>query len=667
MKWMIGRCMLFSVILLLLLMISAGSALPLENTAIQMSVIFDTTETGIISPWAPEKISGVEEWNVTLTVKNNLNLWLEIVPGIEKRGIILKSVECLASDWQEKAFGTAGKRLLPPKGEIKYNVTYTKADVPFYTEARFGEIPASLHIAKFLATLPVAGINQLDNPVAYLEFWDKVRDIKSIQQAASALKSGKISDAVTKLVSLLDEKNQIDMLRKAFGAFKIEIVKETLRDLLTAKKIVDSLNVLSSEITLAIQTHAGAKPISVSFVLKPQVTRTRYPKPRGLLNDFANVIPPPYENKILAITSELLKKTGTAVVVVTMPDIGGEDYNDYANRLYAAWGIGKKGEDKGVLIFVTIKERKMRIETGYGVEGILPDGLVGEIRDRYMTPYLKQNQFGEGLLNGTLAVSQVIAKDAGVKLNSLNELAKAEQQRREIEALREREAKTRIVAIRCLEEVKNYKSIPKPIRKVIFEESKFLDYITLDLPREDNSASFKKIESFTDGYLKIPPIHFSNADKIGAGALDVLKKHDFINLKECYLKSRYGDSRYKFLSYTEKIIPYVVEGFYRYKPPRNILTIEGFRIKLASRVLKSIDYKNNNKALGVYAIAFSYTFQKDFPYYDELQSSHPIEPHKLLSQPRKLPLLNKIYKGKAKAYLDPNNNLWKLEELTLDR
>jgi uncharacterized protein len=141
-----------------------------------------------------------------------------------------------------------------------------------------------------------------------------------------------------------------------------------------------------------------------------------FPKPMGLVNDFANVIPVSYKQKIHVITSELLQKTGIPVVVVTIPDIGGAEYNDYANRLYSAWGIGKKDEDKGVLIFVTIKERKMRIETGYGVEGILPDGLVGEIRDRYMTPYLKQNKFGEGLLNVTIAVSQVIAKHSGVEL-----------------------------------------------------------------------------------------------------------------------------------------------------------------------------------------------------------------------------------------------------------
>lgn len=157
--------------------------------------------------------------------------------------------------------------------------------------------------------------------------------------------------------------------------------------------------------------------VLVSFLTVASAQTERpFPKPRGPVNDFANVIPPDYQEKINAIATELYEKTGTAVVVVTMRDIGGAEYNDYVNRLYSAWGIGKKGEDKGVLIFVTVKERKMRIETGYGVEGILPDGLVGEIRDRYMIPYLKEDKYGEALLNGTLAVAQVIADHAGVKL-----------------------------------------------------------------------------------------------------------------------------------------------------------------------------------------------------------------------------------------------------------
>jgi uncharacterized protein len=160
------------------------------------------------------------------------------------------------------------------------------------------------------------------------------------------------------------------------------------------------------------------------------VAERPFPKPRGLVNDFAGVIPPDYEQKINALCREVLQKTGAAIVVVTMTDIGGAEYNDYANRLYSAWGIGKKGEDKGVLIFITVKERKMRIETGYGVEGILPDGLVGEIRDQYMIPYLRKNRFGEGILNGTLAVAQVIAKDAGIRLTGTSAVPRRVKKRR---------------------------------------------------------------------------------------------------------------------------------------------------------------------------------------------------------------------------------------------
>jgi uncharacterized protein len=141
-----------------------------------------------------------------------------------------------------------------------------------------------------------------------------------------------------------------------------------------------------------------------------------FPQKRGLVNDFAGVIPSSDEQKISAIAHELLQKTGIPIVVVTMPDIGGADYNDYATRLYETWGIGKKGEDKGVLLFVTVKERKMRIETGYGVEGIIPDGLAGEIRDKYMVPFLRKNDYGKGLLNGTAAVALTLAKHEGVEL-----------------------------------------------------------------------------------------------------------------------------------------------------------------------------------------------------------------------------------------------------------
>jgi uncharacterized protein len=138
-----------------------------------------------------------------------------------------------------------------------------------------------------------------------------------------------------------------------------------------------------------------------------------FPQPVGAVNDFASVIQEDTKATMEDLSRELLQKTGTAVVVATFKTIGDNEPDIYANALYEKWGIGKKGEDKGVLIFLVIDQRKVRIETGYGVEGILPDGLVGSILDEQAIPLLKQGQFGKGLLNTMIAVGQVISKDTG--------------------------------------------------------------------------------------------------------------------------------------------------------------------------------------------------------------------------------------------------------------
>jgi len=146
------------------------------------------------------------------------------------------------------------------------------------------------------------------------------------------------------------------------------------------------------------------------------LSQVDFPKPIGFVNDFAGVISGEYKNKMEIIARELQRKTGAEVAVVTIKTTGDMDYNEYANRLYEKWGIGKKGVDEGVLILNAVEDRTIRIETGYGVEGILPDGLCGEVRDNYIIPFLKKGEYGEGLLNGMLAIVSIIAKDKGVTI-----------------------------------------------------------------------------------------------------------------------------------------------------------------------------------------------------------------------------------------------------------
>ena len=143
---------------------------------------------------------------------------------------------------------------------------------------------------------------------------------------------------------------------------------------------------------------------------------TAFPSSRGAVNDFAGVLSAGATARMEVLAAEILQKTDTAVVIGIFKSLDGEDPDQFTNELYEAWGIGKKGEDKGVLIMLALEERRVRIETGFGVEGVLPDGLVGSILDRYVVPLLKQDRFEEGMFNAMAATGQVLAKDAGTEL-----------------------------------------------------------------------------------------------------------------------------------------------------------------------------------------------------------------------------------------------------------
>jgi len=166
-----------------------------------------------------------------------------------------------------------------------------------------------------------------------------------------------------------------------------------------------------------------------SFVTLARAER-KLPSPQGLINDFAGVIPANYEEKMNLLALEVLNKTGATVTVVTFKDIGGANVDEFTNRLYEAWGVGKRGEDRGVMLLVALKERKLRIEVGYGLEGIIPDGLAGQIRDKAMVPYLSKGEYGPGLLNGLYAVASIIAKDQGITLTGVAPAPKTVSSRR---------------------------------------------------------------------------------------------------------------------------------------------------------------------------------------------------------------------------------------------
>ncbi|MBQ7478740.1 MAG: TPM domain-containing protein, partial [Selenomonadaceae bacterium] len=109
--------------------------------------------------------------------------------------------------------------------------------------------------------------------------------------------------------------------------------------------------------------------------------------------------------EILAIGEDMDERFGAQLVVVTIDTLNGEEIEDYANRLFRAWGIGSAEKNNGVLLLIAKDDRKFRIEVGYGLEGIITDGFAGEVLDG-MTPKFREGDYSSGIL----AAYQALAK-----------------------------------------------------------------------------------------------------------------------------------------------------------------------------------------------------------------------------------------------------------------
>ena len=111
---------------------------------------------------------------------------------------------------------------------------------------------------------------------------------------------------------------------------------------------------------------------------------------------------------------ELQKKTKAQIAVLMIPTLEGEEVSDYANRVFRAWGIGDKEKNNGVLFLIATKDKQMRIEVGYGLEGAINDGKAGEILDQYAIPYFQKGKFGPGVMETYKVLVGEVSKEYGV-------------------------------------------------------------------------------------------------------------------------------------------------------------------------------------------------------------------------------------------------------------
>jgi uncharacterized protein len=136
------------------------------------------------------------------------------------------------------------------------------------------------------------------------------------------------------------------------------------------------------------------------------------PALRGRVNDYANIIRPDKSQELDERLARFEQETGHQLAILTIPSLEGDALEDFSIRVAESWKIGQKGFDNGAILIVAPKDRKLRIEVGYGLEGVLPDAIANRIINEIIVPRFRENDYSGGVEAGVNALMQVTKGEA---------------------------------------------------------------------------------------------------------------------------------------------------------------------------------------------------------------------------------------------------------------
>jgi uncharacterized protein len=156
------------------------------------------------------------------------------------------------------------------------------------------------------------------------------------------------------------------------------------------------------------------------LIISLSAQTVKIPKAEGFVNDFAKLLSEDTRIRINDWAIELREKTGVDFAIATFPEIGNEDEVSFGVRLLAEWGIGSQ-RDEGVLIFIAQKERRLRIEVGYGAEGYITDAYANQVYQS-MASHLARGaeDWDQAFMQGSLMMLSAIAQEKGVTLTGMS-------------------------------------------------------------------------------------------------------------------------------------------------------------------------------------------------------------------------------------------------------
>ncbi len=139
---------------------------------------------------------------------------------------------------------------------------------------------------------------------------------------------------------------------------------------------------------------------------------TNFPPLTGRVVDQAKILSPVASADLERKLADLEQKSGIQLVVATVPSLGGEEIEPYANELFRAWKLGEATKNNGVLLLIAPKERRVRIEVGYGLEGTLTDAVSSIIISNAIAPRFKAGDFDGGVTRGVDDIITALTTDS---------------------------------------------------------------------------------------------------------------------------------------------------------------------------------------------------------------------------------------------------------------
>jgi uncharacterized protein len=136
-----------------------------------------------------------------------------------------------------------------------------------------------------------------------------------------------------------------------------------------------------------------------------------FPALSGRVVDEAGMLSATTEAELAQLSESLEQRTGTQIVVATVPDLQGYEVEEFGYKLGRAWGLGSAEGDDGLLLLVAKEERKVRVEVGYGLEGVVTDAYSAIVIQRQVVPRFKQGDFDGGVLAGAQALADQVGAD----------------------------------------------------------------------------------------------------------------------------------------------------------------------------------------------------------------------------------------------------------------